>query len=212
MLTVHHLGVSQSERIVWLCEELAIPYRLVRYARDPVTRLAPEALRQLHPLGAAPVIEDGDTMLGESAAIVEYLLTKFGDGRLQIGPDHADYPHYLYWFHFANGNLQPIILRYMTLARAGLPVDHPALTSTMARLQVALGTMDGHLGARPYLAGDEFTAADIMTVFSLTTMRVFQPIDLKPYPHIQAYLARIGERPVYRRAMEICEPGIVREC
>ncbi|NUU04082.1 glutathione S-transferase family protein [Herbaspirillum robiniae] len=211
MLTIHHLGVSQSERIVWLCEELALPYELVRYTRDAVTRLSPPALRQLHPLGAAPVIQDGELMLGESAAIVDYILAKFGNGRLKAGPGQDCFADYLYWFHFANGNLQPIMLRYMTLLRTGLPADHPVIAGTMGRLQAALALMDERLAKASYLAGEEFTAADIMTVFSLTTMRVFQPVDLAPYPHIRAYLARIGERPGYRRAMEICDPGMARQ-
>lgn len=210
MLTVHHLGISQSERIVWLCEELGLPCNIVRYTRDAVTRLSPPELKELHPMGAAPVIEDGDVMLGESAAIVEYILAKFADGKLKVSPEQEGFADYLYWSHFANGNLQPIMLRYMTLTRTGLPADHPVLAGTMARMQGALEMMNKRLGTVPHLAGNEFTAADIMTVFTLTTMRVFQPLDLAPYPHIRAYLRRIGERPAYQRAMEICDPGMAR--
>jgi glutathione S-transferase len=103
MLTVHHLGKSQSERIVWLCEELGIPYELRRYDRDPVTILAPAEYRALHPIGAAPVITDGDLVLAESAAITEYIIVKHGNGRLALGPSHPGFAAYLYWFHFANG-------------------------------------------------------------------------------------------------------------
>ena len=209
MLTIHHLGHSQSERVVWLCEELGVPYELRRYPRDPVTRLSPPELAALHPLGAAPLIEDGDLLLAESAAIVEYIIVKRGSGRLRLGPDHPDYAAYLYWFHFANGNLQPALLRLMTMSRAGLPADHPALTSVQLRLDRVMQLVDARLRGATWLAGDEFTAADIMSVFSLTTMRRFQPVDLRPHPGILAYLQRIGERPAYRRALAKSDPDLV---
>src|SRR6202012_4747456 len=101
MLTVHHLGKSQSERIVWLCEELGVPYELKNYTRDKVTILAPADYKALHPIGAAPVIVDGDVVLAESGAVVDYIIAKYGKGRLTLGPDHPDFARYLYWFHFA---------------------------------------------------------------------------------------------------------------
>src|SRR5215475_8709131 len=107
MLTVHHLGHSQSERIVWLCEELGIPYELKRYERRADNRLAPPEYKALHPLGAAPVITDGTLVLAESGAVVEYLIQTYGGGRLAMPSGQPDYPAYLYWFHFANGTLQP---------------------------------------------------------------------------------------------------------
>lgn len=209
MLTLHHLGHSQSERIVWLCEELEIPYALKHYTRDPVTILSPPELKALHPLGAAPVIEDGDLLLAESAAIVEYIIVKHGGGRLKLGPDHPDYAAFLYWFHFSNGNLQPALGRLMMVIRAQLPADHPVLMSVQSRLDRVLALLEARLGDVPYFAGAEFTAADIMNVFSLTTMRLFQPIDLAPYPHIRAYLQRIGDRPAYQRAMAKGDPDLV---
>ncbi|ANH68016.1 glutathione S-transferase family protein [Mitsuaria sp. 7] len=207
MITLHHLGHSQSERILWLCEELGIPYELRRYTRDAVTRLSPPDLKAMHPLGAAPLIEDGDLLLAESAAIVDYLIARHGGGRLRPGPDHPDFAPFLYWFHFANGNLQPVMLRRMTLGRA-LPADHPVLAATQERLDKVLALVEERLGRAPYFAGAEFTAADIMSVFSLTTMRLFQPIDLAAYPNIRAYLQRIGERPAYRRAMAKGDPDL----
>jgi glutathione S-transferase len=207
MITIHHLGHSQSERILWLCEELGIPYELERHTRDAVTRLSPPELKARHPLGAAPLIEDGDLLLAESAAIVEYLIAKHGGGRLKPGPDHPDFAPFLYWFHFANGNLQPVMLRRMTLGRA-LPTDHPVLAATQERLDKVLVLVEERLGEAPYFAGDEFTAADIMSVFSLTTMRLFLPIDLAPYPNIRRYLQRIGERPAYRNAMVKGDPDL----
>ncbi len=209
MLTIHHLGKSQSERILWLCEELDLPYGLERHERDPVTVLSPPALKALHPLGAAPVITDGDLVLAESGAIVQYIIEKYGSGRLALGPTHADFAHYLYWFHFANGNLQPIMGRNMTLRRLNLPADDPTLVINRARLDRALALVDARLRDAEFLAGPEFTAADIMVVFSLTTMRIFLPIDLAPYGHIQSYLRRIGERPAYRRAMQRGDPELV---
>src|SRR6185503_19868977 len=127
MLTVHHLGKSQSERIVWLCEELGIPYELKIYDRDPVTRLAPPAYKALHPIGTAPVITVGDLVLGESGAIIEYVVARYGNGRLVLRPHHPDYAHFVYWFHFANGTLQPATGRCMILSRLDLPADHPVL-------------------------------------------------------------------------------------
>lgn len=209
MLTIHHLGHSQSERIIWLCEELGISYQLRLYERDPVTILSPPALKALHPLGAAPVIQDGETLLAESAAITEYIIGKYGDGRLRFGPDHPDFASYLYWFHFANGNLQPVMGRMMMVGRVGLAADHPVQRAVQDRLDRVMALVESRLGEADHLAGAEFTAADIMSVFSLTTMRLFQPLDLRPYPNILAYLQRIGARPAYRRAMAKGDPDLV---
>jgi glutathione S-transferase len=209
MLTIHHLGHSQSERIIWFCEELAIPYELRHYTRDPVTRLSPPDLVALHPLGAAPLINDGDLLLAESAAIVDYILVKYGNTQLRIRPSHPDYAAYLYWFHFSNGNLQPVMSRLMMVSRTGVPADHPVQASAQMRLDRVLRLVNSRLSEAKYLAGSEFTAADIMSVFSLTTMRIFQPVDLKPYGHILTYLQRIGERPAYRRAMAKGDPDLV---
>lgn len=208
MLTIHHLGHSQSERIVWLCEELGLPYTLRHYTRDAITRLSPPELKALHPLGAAPLIEDDDLWLAESAAIVEYLIVKHGGGRLKPGPTHPDYASFLYWFHFSNGNLQPVMGRLMMVSRTGVAADNPVLLSVRGRLDRVLALLEARLADVPYLAGQEFTAADIMSVFSLTTMRLFQPLDLGPWPAIRAYLQRIGERPAYRRAMAKGDPDL----
>lgn len=208
MLTIHHLGHSQSERILWLCEELDVPYELKLYRRDAVTILAPPELRAVHPLGAAPVIEDRGVTLAESGAIVEYIIARHGEGRLRPGPDDPDFAPFLYWFHFANGNLQPVIGRLMMVGRAELAPDHPLLRAMRKRLDRVLALMEARLGHVPFLAGAAFTAADVMTVFSLTTMRLFQPFDLAPYPHILGYLQRIGARPSYRRAMAKGDPDL----
>jgi len=207
MIIVHHLNNSRSQRILWLLEELDVPYEIKRYQRDPKTMLAPPELRQIHPLGKSPVITDGEVTLAESGAIIEYILGKHGRGRLAFGPDAPEYAPYLYWLHFANGTLQPAMGRNMIVSRLNLPADNPMLGAMRGRLDRALRYLDGRLAQAPYLAGETFTAADVMTVFSLTTMRLFYPADLSPYPAILAYLQRIGARPAYRRAMEKGDPG-----
>ena len=208
MLTVHHLATSQSDRIVWLCEELEIPYELKRYDRDPVTRLAPPEYRALHPIGTAPVITDGDLVLGESAAIAEYIIQRHGNGRLAVAPADAAYADYLFWFHYANGSFMPAAMMGLVagMVAAGGSAAVNALTQ---RLDRAWDMVEARLGQSPYLAGTDFTAADIMTVFPLTTMRLFAPRDLASYPNIAAYLQRIGGRDAFQRAMAKADPGFV---
>jgi glutathione S-transferase len=208
MLTVHHLGKSQSERIVWLCEELGIPYTLKHYTRDPMTILSPPELKALHPIGAAPVITEDGLVLAESAAIMEYILARHGGGRLAPGPQPQAFADYLYWFHFTNGTLQPAMGRMMILGRLNLPEDNPVRQAMQGRLDRALGLVESRLAAVPWLAGQDFTAADIMIGFTLTTMRYFHPVDVTPYPVIRAYLQRIGGREAYRRAMAKGDPGM----
>jgi glutathione S-transferase len=208
MLTVHHLGKSQSERIVWLCEELEIPYELKRYTRDAQTMLAPPDYKALHPIGAAPVITDGDVMLAESGAVVEYIVAKYGNGRLTLRADDPDFAQFLYWFHFANGTLQANMGRLMILNRLKLADDNPILLATKARVDRALDLVDARTREAEYLAGSAFTTADIMIGFSLTTMRYFQPYDLARYPNVLKYLARIGAREAYRRAMDKGDPDM----
>ena len=208
MLIVHHLGKSQSERIVWLCEELGLPYELKHTARDPVTMLAPADYKALHPIGAAPVIIDGDLVLAESGAIVEYVSGKYGNGRLVLAAQHPNFADFLYWFHFANGTLQANMGRLMILNRLKLADDHPILMAARARVDRAFDLVEARTREAEYLAGKDFTTADIMMGFSLTTMRYFQPYDLRRCPSIIAYLSRIGTRPAYRRAMEKGDPGM----
>jgi glutathione S-transferase len=205
MLTVHHLGISQSERIVWLCEELALPYQLVRYERDKVTRLAPPEYKALHPFGTAPVIVDGAVVLAESAAIIEYIIARHGKGRLAVPPDAPNYPEYLFWFHFANGSMMPV-----QFAGAIKPTadETPRTRISRERCERTWQMVESRLGEVPYFAGQEFTAADIIMLFPLTTMRVFAPRDISGYPHVLAYLQRIGARPAYRQAMQKGDPQL----
>lgn len=206
MLTVHHLGKSQSERIIWLCEELDIPYTLKRYDRDPASGMAPAAYKALHPLGSAPIITEGDLVLPESGAIMEYILGKYGRGRLTVGPDSPDYADYLFWFHFANGTMMPDQMAGLLANFAG--ADNPMAGFMQQRAERGWRLAEERLGKAPYLAGKTFTAADIIMGFPLTTMRAFVPRDITPYPNILAYLKRIGERPAYRRAMEKGDPDM----
>ena len=207
MITVHHLGVSQSERIVWLCEELSIPYTLKRYERE-TTGLAPAPFKTLHPMGIAPVITDGDLVLAESGAIVEYLIARHGNGRLAVRPERANFPEYLFWFHFANGTMMPSELMGVIGSMFGLSLDNPIGRALGDRAQRAFRLVEDRLGQAHYFAGDELTAADIMMLFPLTTMRAFAKRDLTPWPNIRAYLARIGARPGYQRAMAKGDPDL----
>ena len=203
MLTVHHLGVSQSERIVWLCEELGIAYDLKRYDRVPPGRgLGPPEYKALHPLGTAPIITDGDVVLPESGAIMQYIMGRYGDGGLAPAPQDADFADYLFWFHFTNASMLP--------AAGRAPRDDadqsPMAQFMRARAAAPWTMIETQLGKTPYLAGQRFTAADIIMVFNLTTMRAFAPKDLSGYPNILAYLQRIGARPAYQRAMQKADP------
>ena len=207
-LTVHHLGVSQSERVVWLCEELDLPYTLKLYARDPVTRLAPAAYKALHPMGMAPVIEDGAVRISESGAIVDYITARYGQGRLSVAPTADNFADYLFWLHFANGSLVASEMLAMVTGAMGAPADHPALGLVRDRCSRAWALTEARLGEAPYFAGPDFTAADIMMVFPLTTMRYFSPRDLSGFPNILGYLQRIGARPAYQRAMAKGDPGL----
>ncbi len=203
MLTVHHLGVSQSERIVWLCEELEIPYALKRYDRVPPGRgMGPPEYKALHPLGTAPIITDGGMVLPESGAIMEYIIGKYGHGRLAVGPEAANFADYLFWFHFSNASFLP--------SQTGAPREgtdeSPRAQFMRARSDRAWALVEARLGEVPYFAGQDFTAADIIMGFALTTMRAFAPHDISACPNILAYLQRIGTRPAYKRAMLKADP------
>ena len=205
MLTVHHLGKSQSERIVWLCEELEIPYRLLHYSRDPVTHLAPADYRALHPTGTAPIITDGSLILPESGAIIEYVIARYGGGRLKVSPESIDFPSYLFWFHFANASLLPNLTA--TVRAAVLGHDY-AVDVRPSRVDRAMSLIEARLAEARYFAGELFSAADIMMFFPLTTLRHFRPIELAGFPNIRGYLKHVGERPAYLQAMRKSDPNM----
>ena len=205
MLTVHHLRISQSERIVWLCEELEIEYALKRYERRADNRMAPDAYKALHPMGIAPVITDGDLVMGESGAILEYIDRMHGGSKLSPGPDHPDFAGHLFWFHFSNATFMTNGMMGLVARRLGAD---PLPDFVADRVAKAWQLAEGRLGEAEFFGGGQLTTADIMMGFNLTTSRMFGGADLAQYPNIAAYLKRIGERPAYRRAMEKCEPGM----
>ena len=204
MVTVHHLGVSQSERIVWLCEELGIPYELKTYPRES-NGAAPAAYKALHPQGTAPIITDGNLALAETGAIVDYLLARHGGEPLVIGPQAPNFPDYLYWLHFGNGFFVPATMMSIVASRMAGD-DKQAAQGFTGREELAYRMSEERLGKVPYFAGNEFSAADIMMVFPLTTMRAFSGRSLGALPNLRAYLQRIGERPGYQRAMKKGDP------
>jgi len=205
MLTVHHLGISQSERIVWLCEELEIPYDFIRYERTS-NNLTPPAYRALHPSGTAPVITDGDMTLAESGAIMEYIVARYAQGRLGVRPDSPDFADYLYWMHYANGSFMAGGILTFCLGVLGVDPVNETVRDINTRYARGFGMVEKRLATSPYLAGQNFTAADINMLFPLTTMRLFTPLDLADYPNIRAYLHRIGTRPGFQRMIAKTAP------
>ena len=204
MITIHHLTRSRSERIVWLMEELGLEYQMQVFPREP-TGAAPAPMRDIHPIGKAPIVTDGETVLAESGAIVEYIVRRHGGGRLAVKPDSPDYPRYIYWLHFAEGSLMTLMLINLVLARVPEAAESAVKARQRDRLGKMLAFVDGELDGQPYFAG-EFSAADIMMVFPFTTMRSFFDYDLAPYANINGYLKRISERPAYQRAMQKAGP------
>ena len=206
MLTVHHLGLSQSERIVWLCEELSLEYELKRYERRADNRLAPDEYKALHPMGIAPVITDGDFVLGESAAICEYINAKYGGGKLAPPAADPEFADHLFWFHWSNATYMTTKMMGLALSVVGSdPAQVPFVAERMARSRELI---EARLGEVPFFGGRNLSLADIMMVYSLTTSRAFGGGSLDDMPNTQAYLQRIGERPAYRRAMDKAEPGM----
>ena len=209
MLTVHHLGISQSERIVWLCEELELEYELRRYERLDVKGMAPPEYKALHPAGTAPVITDGELTLGESAAICEYICTRYGNGQLVPEPDSPDLADHMFWFHWCNGTFMAALMAQsvLKLANAAQP-DNRGASFLTERIAACWEMIEARLNAAPFFGGNTLTTADIMMVFSLTTGRMFRGTSLDAYPAVRSYLAQIGERPAYQRAMAKAEPGM----
>jgi glutathione S-transferase len=205
MLTVHHLRISQSERIVWLCEELGLDYELKLYNRREDNRLAPDEYKALHPMGIAPVIQDGDLVLGESGAIIDYILAKYGNGRLVPSVDSPDFPTHLFWFHHSNATFMTNSMMVLAAQAAGAEEIPEFVAGRGAK---SWQMMEQHLGDHPYFGGSELTSADIMMGFGLTTGRFFGGPDMKDFPNILAWLKRIGGREAYQRAMAKCEPGM----
>ena len=206
MLTVHHLQVSQSERIVWLCEELGLDYALKLYQRRADNRLAPDDYKALHPMGIAPVITDGDIVLGESGAICDYICARYGEGRLVPGQDDPDFADHLFWFHWSNGTFMATLMMQLVLSGGG--EGNPAAAFVGDRSRRGWAMIEARLGETPFIGGENLTTADIMMVYCLTTSRAFRGASIEGFPNIRAYLKRIGQRPAYQRAMAKAEPGV----
>ncbi len=199
MIEIHHLNNSRSQRIVWLAEELGVPYKVVVHMRDAKTGLAPPSLTDIHPLGKSPVIRDGALVLPESGAIVEYLAETYGNGKLAPPRGTPDHARYLYWMHYAEGSLMTPAMLTLYARRMG---DAAGLLGVRAESQrpLHLGYIENELKDASYFVGDTFTAADVLMSFPLEFLRSLAPQD--SYPAIDAYLKRLQARPAYQKALE----------
>ena len=214
MIVVHHLNNSRSQRVLWLLEELGLPYELRRYQRDPATLLAPPQLREVHPLGKSPVISDGELTLAESGAILEYLVERHGAGRLRPAAGTPERVRYTYWMHYAEGSLMPPLLLKLVfdrIERSKMPFfARPIARGIAGKARAALVTdnlrrhldyLEAELAGRDWFAGPEFSAADIQMSFPLEAARARGGLDASR-PRLMDFLARIHARPAYRRALE----------
>ena len=200
MIVVHHLNNSRSQRIVWLLEELGKPYRIEQHKRDAKTNLAPAELRKIHPLGKSPVISDGDLVLAESGAIVEYLVERHGAGRLMPPRGSEEHVRYVYWMHFAEGTLMLHLVSRLYLTRVG-----ESAKAMLERVEGMIGNeldlVEAELGRSAHLAGAQFSAADVQMMFPLE-FAAFARLIGERHPKLRDYLARMQARPAYRRAIE----------
>jgi len=199
MIIVHHLENSRSQRILWLLEELDLPYEVKRYNRDPKTMLAPPSLKAIHPLGKSPLIVDAGNAIAETGAIVEYLVEK-ADGRLGPPPHRDAILRYRHFLHYAEGSLMPPLLVLLVIGRLGI-LGRPARKPIQKMLDVHLDWLETELAGRPWFAGEDFTAADIMMSFPLEAARQRGGLD-ESRPNIIDWLERIHARPAYGRALE----------
>jgi glutathione S-transferase len=214
MITVHHLNNSRSQRVLWLLEELGVPYEVVRYERDPKTMLAPSALKAIHPLGKSPVIVDDGITVAESGAIVEYLIERYGGGRLIPPAGTPERLRYRYWLHYAEGSAMPPLLLKLVFDRVeSAPVPWPisavarriagsAQTSFIGpQIEKHFNYLESELSAGQWFAGDEFTAADVQMSFPLEVAAQRAGVS-SGRPRLAAFLGRIHSRAAYRRALE----------
>ncbi|MGK6355151.1 glutathione S-transferase family protein [Sphingomonas sp. DT-207] len=198
-IIVHHLENSRSQRVLWLLEELELPYEIRRYERDKATMLAPPELRRVHPLGKSPVIEREGRVVAETGAIIEYLV-EFADGRLGAPPHREDALRYRQFLHYAEGSLMPPLYVKLVLGRVPL-LGRTAQKKFQPMIDVHLDYVEAELADRPWFAGQEFTAADVMMSFPLEAATA-RAAATEGRPHIAAWLARIHARPAYQAALE----------
>lgn len=199
MIVVYHLNDSRSQRILWLLEELGLPYEIVRYQRDAQTRLAPPELKAVSPLGKSPVITDGGVRVMESGAIVDYVIRRHSGGRLQPDPSTPAYDEYVQWLHYAEGSaMLPLMLHlYVSrLGEAGAPLA-PRIEGEIAN---HLGHLDTSLRGREYLVGDGLTGADVQMSF---VAELAGKLGKRAgHPAVEAWIARLHARPAYKAALE----------
>ena len=214
MLIVHHLENSRSQRILWLLEELGVDYQIKRYERDKETSLAPPDLRDLHPLGKAPLITDGDKTLAESGAIIEYLVDRYDDGTLAPEKDTPERLAYTYWLHYAEGTFMPLMIISLILGRietAPMPFFiKPVAKGIVAKVRDGylnqnvkrnLDFMEHTLGTTTWFCGENMSAADIQMSFAVEAAEARTNLSSE-YPKLSAFLERIRARPAYQRAIE----------
>ena len=198
MITVHHLENSRSQRILWMLEELGLPYEIKRYERNKATMLAPPELRAVHPLGKSPVIDDDGLVVAETGAIVEYLVEK-ADGKLGPPPHRNDALRYRFWLHYAEGSLMPPLFAKLVLTRVPL-FGKAAQKRIQPMIDVHLDYIEAELASRPWFAGDALTGADIMMSFPLEAARSRAGLD-HSRPATIAWLDKIHARPAYRAGL-----------
>lgn len=202
MIIVHHLKNSRSQRVLWMLEELGLEYQIKRYERDPRTMMAPPELKRIHPLGKSPVIEDldadGGRVIAETGAIVEYLVEK-ADGKLGT-PAHRDAAlRYRFWLHYAEGSIMPPLLLKLVVSRIPL-MGKPAMKRIQPMVDVHLDYVESELAQRPWFAGGEMTAADVMMSFPLEAARSRAGLDASR-PATIAWLEKVHARPAYQAAL-----------
>ena len=202
-IIVHHLENSRSQRVLWMLEEIVLPYEIKRYERDAVTMLAPPELKRVHPLGKSPVIEDEGRVIAETGAIVEYLVEKAG-GRLGAPGNRDAALRYRFWLHYAEGSLMPPLLLKLVLSRIPF-FGKRAQKRIQPMIDVHLDYVESELAQRPWFAGDEMTAADIMMSFPLEAARARAGLGASR-PATTAWLAKVHARPAYRKALEAGGP------
>jgi glutathione S-transferase len=199
MLKIHHLNNSRSQRILWLAEELGLDCEIVPYQRDAVTNLAPPELKKVHPLGKSPVIEDGPLKIAESGAVVDYLVSTYGGGRMQPAPGSADHWRYVEWLHFAEGSAMLPLMLNLYVMRLGAAAE-PLSERISSEIDNHLSYIAGALGDQPFIMGEAMTGADIQISFVAEVARAFGR--LAPYPNLAAYVQRLHERPAFVRSIE----------
>lgn len=199
MIVVHHLNDSRSQRILWLLEELGLPYDIQRYQRDATTRLAPPELKAVSPLGKSPVLTDGGTPIIESGAIIDYLIRRHGGGRLQPDPATPAYDEYVQWLHYAEGSAMLPLMLHLYVSRLG-EAGAPLVPRIESELANHLGYLDSSLRNREYLVGDTLTGADIQMSFVGELAGRYGK--RAAYPAIEAWIMRLHARPAYKAAVE----------